>query len=411
MYNIFVSPHPPFIPIIKQFAKEYPGDVTFWTISQQWQKALSDLELPAKPISSVLTEQMQHHSFRESLRVINSLKTSSNGVLTEITSTWLDNNLPSYLYNRLPDAINIMQIFDAVGMNLILLHNDVEPIMRLCAMYGRARGIPCLHVPHAVYLDNNDRGPVNSDIHDVITAANLAVAGPYQADWYITRAKEQQIKVEIRATGLPQFDRLAGANRDRAHACRLLNLDQQKPIVAYCSSWRQDTNLLGCYDGIEETFAAFLSAAQQLSDVQFVVSTHPRAGNFDWHVKQIKESGVPIVALPGVHFDTLLNAADLLISYGPSNVILEAACVPDVRLAVVGGGGGFDDDQEVSKMQPTVDGIAGGIVDSLAVNTLDRSKFAYKYAGPIDGLSVVRIYNWCKELLGKKDGISGTSNC
>jgi hypothetical protein len=240
---------------------------------------------------------------------------------------------------------------------------------------------------------------MNSDIHDIITASYIACAGPYQAQWYTERAKSQGIATNIIITGLPQYDRLANANRDRDHACRIMNINPKQPVVTYAASWRQDTSLLGCYDGDNEAFMLFLAAAKQLPDVQFVVRTHPNASNVDWHIQQIKESSIPMLVLPGVHLDTNLNATDMLISYGPSNIILEAACVPDIRLAIIGDPAGFPGDSEVVKLPMDADSIAATIQSELSNETCDMSQFVLKYMGPNDGKARHRIVQLVKELV------------
>jgi hypothetical protein len=98
--------------------------------------------------------------------------------------------------------------------------------------------------------------------------------------------------------------------------------------------------------------------------------------------------------------DTNLNATDILISYGPSNIVLEAACVPGVRLAIIGTSDGFSEDPEVIKLPVDADAVAMAIADVLGQEPPDYSKFITKYLGYNDGKARVRITNLVKELLG-----------
>ena len=283
---------------------------------------------------------------------------------------------------------------DTLKSDLFIVHNDVEPLLRLLALYALAHAIPCLHVPHAVYCDTVSRGQAGTDIHDLVTASYVAVAGPYQAEWYESRRLQQRMPTQVIPTGLPQFDRLTTPLMERRRACQLLRLDQARPVVMYFSSWRQDTNLLGCHDGVEEAYAAFLAAAKTLPDVQFVIKTHPRGNNLQQHMQEADKAGVRAVVTDN-HLDIILCAADLVLTYESSNVILDAACIPGIRLAAVSG---FAQDEAVETLPPQGAAIAEAIQALLSAPPRDVSLFRHKYLGVVDGKAKDRVAALAAEL-------------
>ena len=104
-------------------------------------------------------------------------------------------------------------------------------------------------------LETSGTGEIGSDVHDLITASHVVCNGPFQAEWFLNVAL---IKIIYILTGLPQFDKLAKHKFTKEQACRVLGQTTNRPVVTYMSSWRQDTNLLGCHDGVEESYKEFL---------------------------------------------------------------------------------------------------------------------------------------------------------
>jgi hypothetical protein len=309
--------------------------------------------------------------------------------LTPGPAKFLREDLRGYLLPRLGDLTMAVMALDEIKPELVILHNDVEPVTRAAALWAKVHDVACLHVPHAVYMDV-EKGAPGSDVHDLITASHLAAAGPFQRAWYERRGFPPG---NVRETGLPQFDAYARLTRSRKKARHMLRLDPHRPVVVYASSWAQGTNLLGVHSGVETSYLEFLEATKKLPDVQPVVKTHPRGDNVDWHVERAKEAGVACAVTPH-HLEVVLRAADAILAYGPSNVLLEAAFVPGLRLLATHG---YPDDGAVKK----VDGrdVAEALHESLTDPAPDTLAFRVKYVGPPDGRAWERIAAFAEELL------------
>lgn len=395
---IFVAPYQELLQVARGLA--HAGHQII-TVNQQFQQALSNMELPQPVLllGSNIPAEARNSIAVASANIIRGINypLPSKGV-SPVVAEFLNTNLSGYLVTRLNEMAFTVAALDNYQPSLVVLHNDVEPWMRIIALWAKARNVPCLHVPHAIYLDTNERGAPGTDIHDMISSSHIAVSGPYQAKWYAERAKLQHVKPGIVVTGLPQFDRLARPRMDRAQSHYLLKLDPKRPVITYMSSWRQDTNLLGCTDVVDEGYRAFLAAAAQLGpSYQYVIKLHYRAGeqSHQWHMALAKESGVPLV-IDTQHIDVVLNSSDMYISIGPSNAILEAAMVGTARVAAING---FYYDNEVLKIEPNPDSIAAAIRTAIVQPVPDYSQFLSKYTAFRDGQNTARIVQLALDLV------------
>lgn len=388
--NILFSTQPTFLPIIKQLA----GRHTIQVANGQFAKLLTDDDLAATSIFNLITPADQAAAIREATRLEHELfqVRPQEAALAKAANDWLaGGGLAEYFYQRLPDLCLTARALELAKPNIIVLHNDVEPFNRFLALWGNAHSIPVLHVPHAIYLETDDRGPAGTDIHDIVTAGHLAAAGTFQAQWY--HARDPELKIYL--TGIPQFDRLAKIRVDRARAAKLLHLNPALPTLIYMSSWRQNTNLLGCHNGVEDTYRSFLAAYKQLPDVQLIVSCHPRGQNTEWHVREAEKAGVNCIVVGGEHLDIILMLADLVLSYGPSNVILEAATLSNIKLLVTDG---FPNDPSIFKVGDETDAILAGILQALLAPIPDYTPLLSKYLGRVDGQAHLRIAELIEKL-------------
>jgi hypothetical protein len=393
--NILVSYQPSLIPILRKLPAEHYNIIA---LQPQFAKLLSDADIVTSSLFDVLGEGDQGTAARTAVRVINELYTGEfdTTIIPEPAKQAIaDHLLARYFYQRLPDLAMILGALGKANPALIVGHNDVEPLLRLSALWAKNHSVPFLHIPHAIYLDTPDRGPhTGYDIHDLVTASHLAAAGPYQAQWY----RERDTDLQIYVTGAPQFDRLAGRHRDTKQAKRLLRLDDSKPILVYMSSWRQDTNLLGCHDGVEEAYTNTLLAVKAIPDLQLVVKCHPRGNNVEWHKSQAEKLGVRCV-VTAEHLDVTLMAADLVLSYGASNVVLEAATIPDIRLLAING---FTNDPEIITCDEHVENITAALVHAMTNPPANYDALLAKYLGALDGKAHERIANLIMYLAPKE---------
>ena len=384
MSKIITSYQPSFIPILRILAAA-GHEIT--TLHPDFTRQLRDLDIAAKSLGEGIPDVRGPANTR-AVEILESVDTSADSLSPQVAQ-FMANSLKPYIYGRIGELASIAFAVDATAPDLCLLHNDVEPSTRVVALWARARNTPCLHIPHAVYVDGFGRGAIGTDVHDIVTASHIACAGPYQEQWYQNRGGTTRI------TGLPQFDKWATMPVTRKRARTNLGLDQHKLVVVYASSWRQDTNLLGCHDGVEETYRNFLEATKEFNDIQFVVKTHPRGGNIEWHVKTAQElkCNVTVTAL---HLEHCLQAADAVIAYGPSGVIIEAAHVEGLRLLCIDG---YQNDSNILTTTSDSKSIADALGISLATPQPNNKSFVYKYAGIPDGLATQRVTQYALELI------------
>jgi hypothetical protein len=391
---ILTTFQPDWLPILRKVQ-----DLEIVTVNTKFHELLNDAEIKSKPLASFANQEMADYAARETARMVAELYHSEFDISKlpfDGTTLATGSSLASYAYMRLYDIISVMMVVDLMQPKLILVHNDVEPLNRALALWALQHRVPCLHIPHAIYLDTEGRGPAGTDVHDLITASMIACAGPYQQQWYIERGAYPQTTI---ITGLPQFERLAKPQPNRERACKLLGLDPKKPIVMYKSSWRQDTNIAGCHDGVEETYNAFLAMTKLVPDVQYVVSCHPRGNNLKWHADMASEAGVEC-AITQEHLDVLMNAADILLCYGPSNVIMEMATLNTSHLVCVNDAGAYPQDSEVIKCPANPEQMAEVVKACLASPIPDYRNFVYKYLGPQDGNNNERITQIIRQVHG-----------
>ena len=374
-------------------------DLGLITLSSKFQDILRDAEIPSKALNEYANPVLFETATREAARLVSTIY-NSNFDTTKLpfkdTSIASGPSLATYAYQRLFDMVSVILATEIADPKLILLHNDVEPLNRALALWALQKHVPCLHVPHAVYLDTEGRGPAGTDVHDLITASIIACAGPYQQQWYIERGAYPQTTI---ITGLPQFDRLANPQPNRERACKLLNLDPRRPVVVYKSSWRQDTNLAGCHDGVEETYAAFLAMTKLVPDVQYLVSCHPRGNNLKWHLDQAQAANVSL-SITQEHLDVILNAADILLCYGPSNVMLEMATLNSGHLVCINDKAAFPNDPEIIKCPADAEQMAKVVQTCLTSSLPDYRNLVYKYLGPQDGHNTERIAALIRQVHG-----------
>ena len=374
-------------------------DLELVVVSPRVQEILHDAEIPARALAEFATQATVQQAAREAARIVSALygcELDSKGLPLADTTIATGTSLATYAYMHLFDIVSILLALDLAKPKVILVHNDVEPINRALALWALKNQVPCIHIPHAIYLDTEGRGPAGTDVHDLITASIITCASPYQQQWYIERGAYPQTTI---ITGLPQFERLAKPQPNRERACKLLGLDPHLPVIVYKSSWRQDTNLAGCHDGVEETYSAFLAMTKLLPDVQYLVSCHPRGNNLKWHVDAATEANVTC-AITQEHLDVILNAADVMLCYGPSNVMLEMATLNSGHLICVNDAGAFPADPEVLKCPADAAQMAELVRACLVSPIPDYRDFVAKYLGPQDGNNTARIAQVIRQVHG-----------
>jgi hypothetical protein len=381
--SIIISSQACLLPLFKRVS-----DLGLIAMQQPFQKILNDADIPCKNIGDFVDDPMREAAIHEAVRLITKLSTTELDTigLTPAVSNWLDDNLPAHVYQRVGEMALAVQALDRAQPKLVIVHNDVEPLLRLLALWAKSRGVPCLHIPHAVYIDNDGRGPAGTDIHDLITASDIIASGPYQAAWYQERGMSERY---IHTTGLPQHDVLSNLNLSHEVACKLFHFTPQRPVIMYFSSWRQDTSLLGCHDGVEESYEAFLDAMHELPELQVIIKCHYHSDNVQYHIDKAKAKNVPCTITKD-HLEVAMTAADMVITYGPSNVLLEAAALGGRSLLMIGDKTAFANDPEIRRCNPISSEIVDQIKQSLAAPIPYVSNITRKYMVGPDGKATER---------------------
>lgn len=348
-------------------------------------KALKEIDVPCMNVNDFITPEMQQDATEDGLGILHKVLDAMSELKAPVSEKALTNLkriIPSFVSANVQNLALLVHVLDTVQPVGALVHNDVEAVTRTVALWCKSHNKPCLHVPHAVYLDY-ERGPAGTDIHDMVTASHLAAAGTYQADWYVERGMKPE---NVALTGIPRFDRLTKLPFDKQRACQLMQVSDKKPVIAYFSSWRQDTNLLGCNDGIEESYVAFLEAAKQLEGCEFIIKTHPRGNNKDWHVEMANKAGLRCVVVSD-YLDVVLQAMTVGVSYGPSNVILEGSILGKPFVSI----GGFENAPEIVSVSAEQEAIRDGITKAMSRKAGGLFNFIQRYAGQPDGQATKRV--------------------
>lgn len=290
------------------------------------------------------------------------------------------------------------RFWESHEVRLVVTHEDVAEDTRALVQFARARGTPTLHVPH---FNHGSLPRAIPDVHDAIHCDYAAVAGQYMAGWLEARGMDGD---RIRVTGHPAWDRFAHINPDRVWSRAMLRLNPAQPALCYAADWVLWTTL--CYHertphaGWEVVLEAFKALRRE--GWLLICKAHPGAKetNAEWHAQQARKAEVACLVTDR-HLDVVLQAADVMVSNGFSNIVAEAAMagVPGMTL-----GPGYLDEPAV----PGVDYDAEALYRAVkAVHEARETwraellpEFLERYVGPNDGKATERIVEWCRELAG-----------
>ncbi len=241
---------------------------------------------------------------------------------------------------RLSDSMLLIEALDAAAerlhIELVLLNEDLMRAGRMICEWARARGVPSLHLAHALAL------ATPYTVHAALNADRLAVFGERGGEGYrdIGIAQERMC-----ITGNPAWDIYFGLKqekpriRDTVFAKYLLK--KGAPLLVFGTTWAAFLNA-GSYAAIyEETLSAFLRACRELMDagrsVNIVVKDRP--SNADYGRQTVSRLATEAGLMPWHYVYTeedtslLVTAADVLVSLD-SNLTVEAmlAATPAINL-------------------------------------------------------------------------------
>ena len=259
----------------------------------------------------------------------------------------------------------------------IVVHNDIEPPLKALALWGKVNGVPVIHVPHAVYHDNVWRTSPGTDPHDEVNAGFIAAISPFQARWYLERGA-----TNVRVTGNPSWDAWLNLPFDRDQAKRLFKLDNDRKVITLLTTWSQQTNLLGFHDAPMAGLRVGLEAARALaSEYDLILQVHPRdAGMLPEYAKRVSDLGLDAV-VQSQHYRLAMRAADVVVTIGPSNALLEAVILGTPAVGIGGSWPGL----------PVCDFDPKSVVEAIVDTPIDRT-ILEDCIGPLPALGNVLEY-------------------
>jgi hypothetical protein len=207
-----------------------------------------------------------------------------------------------------------------------LVHEDVTLMARAPVNWCKARGIPTIHIPHAMCHLQPSGGP---DIHRETRTDWIGASGTAMRDFYagnpLTSGAGGHPADKIEIVGAPQWDYLydASAMPTRAEARSVLDVDGL--VVTYAATWSQTTALRGGFDDeLDAGLQGVIKAAHDLG-ATLIVNVHRScaSGIEEWYTKQVEAGGIKAL-VTRQHFNYVLRASDVVIAQGPSNVCLDA---------------------------------------------------------------------------------------
>lgn len=395
MPSIVFSGGDPMIPMARDFASKGCGVVSLYPPDAD---RLNNADIKAVPLASmvdsIVNERANYEAAYAMRDILDGLpENEAFGLLDPKIAERVQYLVPSYLIDNLKNLAMAILCLDKLKPDGIILHNDVESIPRLAAMWARARGVPCLHLPHAVYLEQKNRAPVGCDVHDLVTASHLACGGWFQRQWYFERGFPSENIVEV---GVPRMDKLCNMRMERDRVYDIFKLNPKWPTIVYASSWWQGTSMTEFEDLVRPAFMAFLETAKRVDGINWVVKLHPRAPkeNDDWHVEAIKQSGVKAI-LVKEYLELIFQIANVLVMFGPSNIAFEAGILGVQMVSI----NGFYNDPEVTTVGIDPDEIGNGMKQALT-NKVPLQSFLLKYIGVHDGQSTKRALEYAHRLFG-----------
>lgn len=397
MKTVIISGIGPTQPLYKPLSKHFNVAVYDQASAQQLVSTAGEgVICPLMGATPVLHEKARNDAALLIGRVVGGLgdfSFSLDGTELVNWSTWLPGLVVGHFADiamslRSLDAYAKSEDVDVVG---VITHEDVTPKFRTLALWARARDLPVIHVPHA-----NCFAQVRPDIHDTSVADWILAASPYMRNWYVERGFSQE---RIRVVGFPSWDPWASVEPDKKHARRVLHIESDKPVVALCTGWPQRTNFVDDHKTLEIATRLTLQAARE-QGWQLIWKLHP--GDMPEReqrcVNVAARCGVPALVTRD-HLSLVMQAADVVLSVGPSNVLVEAGLVNRPPMLFDLRGYGFPDEPPwIVKLgqQGIIKAVEGVIAGDKWNKT--RDKFVKHYAFRNDGKATKRAVRQIKRI-------------
>lgn len=301
-----------------------------------------------------------------------------------------DSWLPALVMNvtaALAFDLRVLEAFcELFDVRCVVTHEDVTPRFKALALFAKSQGIPAIHIPHANHFIQ-----VRPDVHDTSICDWMLARSGWMRDWYVARGYPRR---RIQVVGSPALDRWEKVRRkiSREHARAVLDLKDDETVVLYCTSWPQTTNLVDDHSAKAKADVAMLEAARA-NGWRLIWSLHP-GDRPEWqqnYAELSRQHNVPALVVRG-HLPYTARAADVVVTIGPSNVLVEGALagVPPVTIPLRG----YDYPATPPwRARPTVKSI-GDTVRRVLENPVawenSREQFIKRFAYQSDGKATER---------------------
>jgi len=219
-------------------------------------------------------------------------------------------------------------------------------------------------------------------------------------DWYVARGFPEE---NIRVVGYPLWDKWVEATEkvDRDHACMVLQLEPDRPIVLFCTSWAQYTNMIDDHTVMKRAARAILKATKA-QGWQLIWSLHPGEppGTEKSCAEAAKRYGVPAL-ITRRHLSYTTAAADAVVAVGPSNVLIEAAIADRPIASIHLRGYGFPSTPPwtVRPTKTSMEAVIGRMIADRSEWDAARDGFVERFAHLIDGKATERVVGYIREII------------
>jgi len=273
----------------------------------------------------------------------------------------------------------------------IIVHEDVTPKYKALALWGKARGVPVIHMPH-----NNCYAQTRPDIHDTSVSDWILASSPYQRDWYGDRGFP---KDHIKIVGFPGWDEWHELDLNKEKARTMLRIEPDETVVTLCTGWPQRTNYVDDHSMTEAMVHLTLDAARD-AGFRVIWKIHPgdMQGQEQHAMRLAASYRVPAIVVRD-HLPYALMAANMVISTGPSNVLVEAGIAGVAPALFNLRGYGFDRMPPfiVEPDKTSIKETVNHLVNSDEWQT-KRAAFIRRYAFRDDGKAVKRAIRQIKKI-------------
>jgi GT2 family glycosyltransferase/2-polyprenyl-3-methyl-5-hydroxy-6-metoxy-1,4-benzoquinol methylase len=325
------------------------------------------------------------------------------------------------LLARLEEQVVMVEALDRAAaqydIELIVVNEDFTRLPRAIIEWGKARGIPSVHVSHGLGLS------LPYTVHSTAAADYATVFGERDVENFLAKGLDRE---HVIVTGNPAMDEYSRAASRRPGVREALSSRYPlggRPTIVYGTTWMAWLTAFDTRARFEDGVRAFLRAAKTLRDAgrdwNFVVKDRvSNAGQGDvWTARIAEEEGMSdgdYLYATDAAMDWIL-VADALVATD-SNMLIEAMHlgIPAINILNEFGlvmGPSFDAESGVLEVEPDAlaDTLSRVIEDARLREALADAmrKHLPEYNAGLDGLAAQRVAAVMLKALGSEKAIAG----